>query len=88
VTIDLASLHVSRAHEDGIEHDLIAFDPQHELRPDPLDAMFSGRENIEYVSTQADRAGVRRHRRHRRHATARREVGVQMSLAKPEPKGE
>jgi hypothetical protein len=52
VTIDLATLHVRGRTEDGVDRDLIAFDPQHELRPEPLDAMFAGRENIEYVSTQ------------------------------------
>ena len=31
---------------------MIAFDPQHELRSEPLDVMFAGRENIEYVSRQ------------------------------------
>lgn len=52
VWVDLSALHVRGRTEDGVEHDLIAFDPQHELRPEPLDAMFAGRENIEYVSTQ------------------------------------
>ena len=51
-TVDFASVRVRGRTADGAEHDLIAFDPQHELRPEPLDAMFFGHENIEYVSTQ------------------------------------
>lgn len=52
VWVDLSALHVRGRTEDGVEHELIAFDPQHELRAEPLDTMFAARENIEYVSTQ------------------------------------
>jgi hypothetical protein len=49
VPLDLTAVHVRGHSADGVEHELIAFDPNHELRPLELDALLSGRENIEYV---------------------------------------
>ena len=48
VTIDLASIRAHGHDADGLEHTLVAFDPQQELRPLPLDSLFFGRETIEY----------------------------------------
>jgi hypothetical protein len=51
-TLDFTQVRVRGRTADGVERELIAFDPQHELRPLSLDAMFYGHENIEYVSAQ------------------------------------
>jgi len=48
VTIDLASIRARGHDADHVEHALVAFDPQQELRPLSLDALFFGRETIEY----------------------------------------
>ena len=49
VPVDFTAIHVRGHNADGIEHELVAFDPNHELRPLTLDALISARENIEYV---------------------------------------
>jgi len=48
VTIDLATIHAIGHDTDGVAHPMVALDPQRELQPLPLDALFFGRETIEY----------------------------------------
>jgi hypothetical protein len=49
VTLDLASVRAVGRDAAGVEHALVAYDPAGEIRPMPLDGLWSGREQIEYV---------------------------------------
>jgi hypothetical protein len=49
VTLDLASVRVVARDAAGRERDLVAYDPRGEIRPTPIEARWSGREQIEYV---------------------------------------
>jgi hypothetical protein len=50
VMIDLASVRAVGRDEHGDERTLAAFDPAHEIRPLPIDGVWAGREQIEYVA--------------------------------------
>ncbi len=48
VMLDLATVRAVGHDAEDREHAMIAFDPNQELRPMPLDGMWSGREQVEY----------------------------------------
>jgi hypothetical protein len=50
VPLDFTAIHVRGRTADGATHDLVAFDPRHEIQPLSIDALITGRENIEYVA--------------------------------------
>ena len=50
VPLDLAAIRVRGRTADGATRELVAFDPNHEIRPLAIDALITGRENIEYVA--------------------------------------
>ena len=53
VTLDLATVHVVGRYASGREVELQPHDPRRELKPDRLDALWFGREEIEYVDPAA-----------------------------------
>jgi len=52
VALDFTAIHVRGRTADGAIHELVAFDPQHEIQPLSIDALITGRENIEYVARE------------------------------------
>lgn len=53
VTLDLATVRAVGRDADGRERTLTAFDPRGELRPVPLDGLWSAREQIEYIAVES-----------------------------------
>lgn len=52
VPLDFTAVHVVGRTADGATHELVAFDPHHEIQPLSIDALITGRENIEYVAPE------------------------------------
>ncbi len=48
IDLDLASVHVIGRDTKGVDHELVANDPNHEIRVATLDARWMGREQIQY----------------------------------------
>lgn len=50
VPLDFTAIHVRGRTAEGATRELVAFDPHHEIKPLSIDALITGRENIEYVT--------------------------------------
>jgi hypothetical protein len=57
-TVDLAAMNVVGRSEDGREVAMVAHDPNHEIRPLPLDGRAAGHEAIAYAAERSEVAQI------------------------------